>query len=147
MRPTTGWKRFGRMLAMLSLFAVTLVASQTTDPQQQVQGLLDAFNAHDVDRMAAFLTDDVEWLSISGSEIAVEASGKPALREAMAGYFKSVPGARSEIEGSFVSGDYVVVRERAFWRHQGQERSQSALVVYQLVEGLIARVWYFPVEK
>ena len=65
MRPTTGWKRFGRMLAMLSLFAVTLVASQTTDPQQQVQGLLDAFNAHDVDRMVAFLTDDVEWLSIS----------------------------------------------------------------------------------
>ena len=137
------------MRSIGSLLALALLCGfpAAAGPLEQVEGLTAAFNAHDIDAMTAFLAEDVEWLAISGHEITVEASGKSGLAQAMTDYFKNVPSARSEIEGSFVSGSYVVVRERALWKQQGQERSQSSLAVYQLADGLIKRVWYFPVEK
>ena len=65
----------------------------------------------------------------------------------MTSYFESTPSARSIIEDSMVSGRYVTVRERASWKTgSGEERSQASVAVYEIRDGLIARVWYYPAE-
>lgn len=86
-------------------------------------------------------------VSVQGTSVSVEASGKDALRQGMASYFRSIPSARSTIEDSMISGRYVVVRERASWKDKnGEERSQAAVAVYEVRDGLVARVWYYPAE-
>ena len=46
-----------------------------------------------------------------------------------------------------VSGRYVTVRERASWTSKsGEKRSQASLAVYEIRDGLVARVWYYPAE-
>ncbi len=112
-----------------------------------VDRLLQAFNDHDVDAMLAGVTDDIGWYYVQDAAVTVEAEGKQALRKGMTGYFKAIPSARSAFEESMVSGAYVTVRERASWRQQEQDLSQSSLAVYQVRDGLVARVWYYPVER
>ena len=66
---------------------------------------------------------------------------------AWTGYFNALPSARATLESSMVSGSYVTARERASWKTKdGTERSQAALAVYEIRDGLIARVWYYPAE-
>jgi hypothetical protein len=117
-----------------------------TVPLAVVERLMNAFNAHDVEAMAAAVTEDVQWFSVSGAEIGVEADGVDALKAGMKSYFEAIPTARSELEGSFVSGKYVVVRERAYWGAGESERSQSSLAVYEIAGELVRRVWYYPAE-
>ena len=122
-------------------------APGTTPPLEVVDALMRAFNEHDVDAMLTHVTDDVEWLSVQGAALAVEASGKSALREGMASYFENIPSARSTVEDSILSGRLVTVRERASWTNKsGEDRSQTSIAVYEIHDGLIARVWYYPAE-
>ena len=81
---------------------------------------------------------------VDGDQIATEAAGKDALRTSMTGYFESLPSARSEILSSGASGAFVTAHERAYWTADGQERSQVAVAVYEIRDGLVRRVWYFP---
>lgn len=115
-------------------------------PLALVQNLIDAFNAHDVDTMMTMVSNDIQWLSIGADSVVKETDGKHALRKAMRDYFKAIPSARSEIEGALPSGSFVAVRERAFWSTEQGERSQTSLAVYEIGEGKILRVWYFPAE-
>jgi outer membrane protein assembly factor BamB len=130
----------------LDELAALEIGTGAPDPGEVVEGLLQAFNDHDVDAMATFVADDVQWLAVQGAEIAVEADGKEALVAGMKGYFASIPKARSEAEGTFVSGRYVTVRERAYWTVDGEDRSQSSLAVYEVEDGKVLRVWYYPAE-
>ena len=51
------------------------------------------------------------------------------------------------LEDSLVSGRFVTVRERASWTSEsGEERSQASVAVYEIRDGLVARVWYYPAE-
>ncbi|MEZ4701363.1 MAG: nuclear transport factor 2 family protein [Rhodothermales bacterium] len=114
------------------------------DPVSVFYRMTSAFNAHDVDGMLAYVDDDIQWFSISGDHMDVEARGKAAFRAAMESYFEAIPSARSEIESAVVSGSYVSVRERAYW---GEDQSQVALGVFEVRDGLITRVWYYPASK
>ena len=106
-----------------------------------------AFNKHDVEGMLVHVTDDVEWMSVQGATLSVEASGKGTLRGGMASYFESIPSAQSTLEDSMVWGPYVTVVERASWTSKdGKERSQDSIAVYEIRKGLVARVWYYPAE-
>ena len=43
-----------------------------------------------------------------------------------------------------LNGDYVGVTETAHWvNDEGEEKSQSALTVYELQENLVRRVYYY----
>ena len=117
------------------------------DAAGPVQRLLEAFNAHDVEAMTRHVAEDVQWLSAQGGALRVETEGRAALAEAMTGYFRSLPSARSEVEALLVSGDFVAVRERVHWEQDGQPRSQAALAVYELRGDLVARVMYFAAER
>ncbi len=42
---------------------------------------------------------------------------------------------------------FVTVWERAHWERGGEPASQSALAVYEIADGHIVRIWYYPAMK
>lgn len=140
-------------LSLSALFLVTLaipaIAQQAPDapepdPKPVVERFLEAFNRHDVEAMLALAHPDVQWLSVNGDRISVETSGHEALRESMTKYFVSLPSAAASHERTMSAGPYVTVVERARWKGDKGERSQAALAVYEVQEGKVRRVWYYP---
>ena len=108
---------------------------------------LAAFNAHDVDALVANLAKDFVWYSVDRDAARLELQGPDAFRRSMVGYFTAFPQARAEIDGDLGGGEFIAARERAFWPGpDGQEQSQASLAVYQVRDGLIHGVWYYPVE-
>ncbi|MFY0529837.1 nuclear transport factor 2 family protein [Archangium gephyra] len=109
-----------------------------------VRALVEAFNRHDPERMAALVHEDFEYLSVDGSKVSVDAVGREALKQSMAGYFASVRDVESVIEHTTITGSYVAFRERVSWTGKSGRRSQAALGVYEVRDGLVKRVWYYP---
>lgn len=137
-----GLKRFVVLLLALALASGTWAQS----PDEVVERYMAAYNDHDIESMLELVHPDIQWLSIEGDRIRVETEGAEALADAMRGYFEAVPSTRSSIETMMVSGNRVSVRERAHWESSGQARSQAALSVYEIADGRIVRVWYFPAD-
>lgn len=109
---------------------------------------LAAFNAADVNALAANVAEDFAWIAVDSDGAAVQLVGREQFRRSMQEYFSSVPGPRAEITGMLVSGAFVSVIERAYWiGDDGSERSQDALAVYEVRQGLIYRVWYYPTPE
>jgi acetyl esterase len=128
--------------------AASKTAQGFDGPETVVRAQLAAFNAHDVAAMIRLVADDIVWYNIKGDEMSVEAKGSDALKKGMESYFKSLPSARSEIHTLFTNGNFVSVRERATWKSKaGEDRSQNALAIYEVIDGRIKRVWYYPVQK
>jgi hypothetical protein len=139
------------LLAVLSIGCATTapnakVPSARSEPEHVVRGLIDAFNAHDADRMLAFVSPEIEWLNVKGPTVSVQTRGSEALGNAMREYFQTVRNAHSELEELFVNGRFVSVRERASWDGKSGRRSGSATGVYEIEGGRIVRVWYFPAQ-
>lgn len=95
--------------------------------------------------MSALMHPDIEWLSVKGNEIIVEESGKQALSTSMAEWFQSPNLPKGNLRDWNLNGDYVAVTETAAWTSDaGEDKSQSALTVYELEDNLIRRVYYYP---
>jgi len=132
---------------LLALLVLALAPSAwAQSPDEIVERYLAAYNDHDVGAMLELMDPEIQWLSIDGARISVESEGAGALAEAMREYFEAMPSTRSSIGSMMVSGNRVSVRERAHWESSGQPRSQVALSVYEIADGRIVRVWYFPAE-
>lgn len=143
------YKRLDVFLAAVLAFSPMTAlpeAPEQADRTGIVRQFVDAFNAHDADAMAALVSDDVKWLSVAGTEVAVEVEGKAALVEAMSGYFKSCPSCRSTVRGMLSSGERVSVVEVASWEGSDGPNSQRAMAVYEFSGALISAVYYFPEE-
>ena len=50
----------------------------------------------------------------------------------------------AQIEQLTVAGNFVTTVERAYWVQDGVEVSQASLAVYEIRDGFIYRVWYYP---
>lgn len=111
-----------------------------------IDAQLAAFNAHDVNAMVANLAEDFAWFAVDPDMTRVQLRGRDEFRRSMEPYFASVPGARAEIEERLSLGRFAAVRERAYWMRGGVEVSQASLAVYEIRDGLIRRVWYYPAE-
>lgn len=133
-------------LVFALLLALALPPSWAQSPDEIIERYMAAYNDHDVEAMLELVHPEIQWLSVDGNRVSVETDGAEALAEAMRGYFETVPSTRSSIEMMMVSGNRVSVRERAHWKLSGQAYSQAVLTVYELVDGRIRRVWYFPAE-
>lgn len=121
---------------------------ETASPEQQVRAFVAAFNARDLDALLAGADEGIEWLSIDGAKISVETQGREALRQSLSNYFQSCASCRSTLEWTRTAGSRVSAFERAEWTgSDGTPKSQSSLSVYELRQGKIARVYYFPLEK
>ena len=114
---------------------------------QRVRDYVSAFNNREIETMLSMVTDDIQWLTVAGDKILVETQGKAQLREGMASYFQSTPGARSELQWVQASESRVAALERATWQGKSGPKSQASLCIYEFSDGLITRVYYFPVEK
>jgi hypothetical protein len=109
-----------------------------------LENYLKAYNAHDIEGVLSYLSEDFRWYFVDGGDVALEVEGKSAVRDGLTGYFKSLPTARSEIGDIIVNGDYLTVRETAFWTVDGDVRQQSSIAVYLISNGMIKTVWYYP---
>jgi hypothetical protein len=114
------------------------------EPEEIVREFVAAYNAHDVTRMLASCAPDVRWMSVSADKLTVETRGAEKLAEAMRQYFRSLPSSRSELRSVIVSGNFVMASERALWESAGQTRTQCSASGYEIREGKIQSVWYFP---
>lgn len=123
-------------------------APLTSPEAVALRAYYDAFNRHDPDGTAALLADDVKWYSVSGDSQSLDGEGRIAIRDWLAGYFKQLPDVRSDVLELRQTGGHLFVHERASWSGaDGARRSQSAFAIYEVREGLIQRVWYFPSAK
>ncbi len=123
---------------------VSTPAERSPASHALVRQLTEAFNQHDVAAMLAMCTDDVRWMSVSGSSLGVEAEGAAALGKAMEAYFSALPSARSVLLSVDGDGAFLSTVEQAQWQSNGQKKHQCARAVYQLAAQRIANVWYFP---
>lgn len=124
--------------------AMPQAAAAPDGPEALVREFVAAYNAHDVDRMLASCAQDVRWMSVSADKLTVETSGTEKLAEAMRTYFRDLPSTRSELRSVLVSGNFVMASEQAMWESGGQTRTQCSASVYEVREGKIQAVWYFP---
>lgn len=149
-------KRFDAIFAAVCLASLSGCAALQPSPTAPeinarydvIEAYTDAYNARDVEAMAALMHDDIQWLSIDGADIAVVADGKADLVTQMTGYVASGSATTSTLEGQLADGPYLAVREIARWTGgDGAQAEQSALAVYQVEQGLVRRVWYYPATR
>jgi len=134
------------VLFLATLASATAAWGEPPSPTAVVEAFVAAFNAHDAEAMAAWVSDEVAWYGIDGAAISTEVEGRAALEAAMSGYFAGTPTVTSGIENLTISGSYAVFRERVSWGAADDRRTQSALAVYRIEDGRIRAVWYFPAE-
>ena len=137
-------KRLGLFLAMLA--SASSAWCEMPSPTAVVEAFVAAFNAHDAEAMAEWVSDEVAWYGIDGGTISTEIQGRAALEAGMSEYFEGTPSVASGIEALSISGGYAVFRERVSWGPADNRRTQSALAVYRIDDGRIRAVWYFPAE-
>jgi hypothetical protein len=117
------------------------------DPLAVVQRFVEGFNRHDPGAMIAQAAPEVQWLSVAGDRIVPDAAGQTALRDWMAKYLSVYPTMRKTIEQSIVHAPFVSAWERDRWKGKdGGERTQAQLVIYQVEEGKIQRIWRYPYQ-
>lgn len=113
-----------------------------------VRRQLEAFNRHSPDDVVACYAEKIKWLSIDGDNVSTEGDGRESIRTWLTGYFKSLPSVKSELLEINQTGPHVVFRERASWTAKdGTPRSQTAIGVFEVREGLVQRAWYYPAVK
>lgn len=94
--------------------------------------------------MLSLVHPNVQWLSVMGDTVSVQTNGADELAESLLGYFESLPSSRSTVESMMQAGRFVSVWERAHWERDGESQSQSSLAVYEINDGAITRIWYYP---
>lgn len=110
------------MKKIISFFIILLIAdklmAQTTTPKTAsenkpaiaiLDGFANAFNAHDVDRILSYMTDDCVFEASAGPDVDGEKfTGKEAVRKAFEDVFKTYPDARWDNVRHFISGERAV---------------------------------------
>jgi hypothetical protein len=106
-------------------------------PVDIVQEQLEAYNARDLDRFAATYAQGITiWRMPAAAPSIV---GQAQLREVYRKRFVS-PGLHATIVNRIAIGDKVMDHERVVGIEAGPI---EAVAVYQVVDGLIGKVWFF----
>lgn len=146
--PTIAAGVFKLQVDAFAAFAHGNTAYLMTPEAMLLRAYLDAFNRHEAEAVAAFCADNFKWFSVDGDKTSVDADGRAPLRDWLVGYFKSLPTVRSEFLSVDQAGPFLTVRERASWDNkEGKRVSQQGFGLYEIRDGLIQRVWYFPAVK
>ena len=111
-------------------------------PVEVVEEQLQAYNARDLERFAATYAQDIRIWRMPATEPSIV--GQTKLREVYAKRFAS-PSLHATIVNRIATGDKVIDHERVVGIEAGPI---EAVAVYQVADGLIARVWfYYPADK
>lgn len=112
-----------------------------------IQEHFERFNEHDAAGVAALATDDVAWYSIEGDQIITNSEGADGLVTGLEQYFGAIPTVRARLEHVHAKGSFAMAREVVSWSTpQGERRAQASFSCYQIHEGKVRAVWYFPAE-
>jgi hypothetical protein len=103
-----------------------------------VQRQLDAYNAHDLAGFVAAYSDAVQIFRLPSTQPAI--AGKSQLADFYATRRCNVPGLRAEVVNRMIMGNKVVDHEHI--RGLGDAQVEP-VAVYQVVDDLIANVWFF----
>lgn len=126
--------------------AVGTAVSSDTEQQNVdvVLGLMNSFNAHDPDAMKLFWADDVTWYEIADGQSSVITSSAAQLYTELVSYFEAYPDVKSKLDSISVNGNFVMGIETPVWEQEGESKSQSSIVVYELEDQKVKRFWYYP---
>lgn len=121
------------------------LSPRDTTPISVVRAYVAAFNAKDLDAMMKTVASEFVWMSVSGDSLTDVGRGVDAFRQLIAGYFRAVPSARSELRTIDATGPWVTTHERTRWDAAPAEvGGQTSLVVYEVRDGRIRRAWFYP---
>ncbi len=116
-------------------------------PETVVRALTEALNARDLGAALGRVAEDAVWLQAEGDQARATLRGREALRASLEAQFKQAPGTRRELHMLATNGTFVSARERTVWKTgAGEERSQNAMVVYEVEGGRVRRAWSFPAQ-
>ena len=116
-----------------------------TTPISVVREYVAAFNAKDLDAMMSVVASEIVWMSVSGDSLTDVGRGVDAFRRMIAGYFRAVPSARSELSKIDATGPWVTTHERTRWEVSSSGvGGQTSLVVYEVRDGRIRHAWFYP---
>ena len=110
---------------------------------QAVNDLMSAFNNHDPDGMREYWHQDVTWFEIAGNDTSAITTSADQLHGELVSYFEALPSVSSTLENISSNGRFVTAVERAVWEQDGERKSQTSNVVYEVVDGRVKRFWYF----
>lgn len=131
----------GLLIGAFSLNANEGISQQT----KIISAYSAAWNAKNLDEMAALMHPDIEWLSVVGASVKAETKGKVQLVNALNTWFESPNLPTGSLRDWSINGNFVAVTETASWLDDAnQAKSQSSLTVYELEDNLIRRVYYYP---
>jgi hypothetical protein len=106
-----------------------------------VQSQVDAYNDRDLNRFVSAYAENILIYRMPSTEPAL--SGKVQLSEFYSTQRFNLPGLRAEIVNRIVLGNKVIDHER-IWGIRDHPIEVAA--IYEVVEGLIARAWFFAPE-
>ena len=116
-----------------------------TTPISVVREYVAAFNAKDLDAMMSVVASEIVWMSVTGDSLTDVGRGVDAFRRLIAGYFRAVPSARSELIKIDATGPWVTTHERTRWEASPSGvGGQTSLVVYEVRDGRIRHAWFYP---
>ena len=103
-----------------------------------VQRQLEAYNARDLERFVAEYGDDVRvYRAPSGTPVL---EGKAAFAAHYAAHRFNLPDLHADVLSRMIVGNKVIDHERV---SGVREQPFDAVVVYDVVDGLIRSVWFF----
>ena len=106
--------------------------------EDPVQRQLEAYNARDLDRFVAEYSDDVRvYRAPSGTPVL---DGKAAFAAHYAAHRFDLPDLHADVLSRMVVGNKVIDHERVYGV---RDAPFDAVVVYEIVDGLIRTVWFF----
>jgi hypothetical protein len=113
--------------------------SAATEAERVVQGVVDAFNSHDLERTVAGFAPDVQGYLFPDSLLTNS-------REKVRGHFQKTfvdePNVHVTISPRIVHGPFVIDHEVITGLKNG--KTDSALWIYEVTRGHIVRAWVFP---
>lgn len=114
-------------------------------PESAVRGYCEALGQGRVAEALKGVAPDVVWSQEAAGPSRVEARGTQALAARLEADLKARPGAKVDLHMVTPNGAFVSLRERVTWGPSGgPSMSRNALVVYEVAEGRIRRIWRFP---
>lgn len=102
----------------------------STSYPQWITDLFAAIDTRNADQFVNFLTEEVVFTFGNADPI----SGRPAVRQAVAGFFDSIQGVSHDVREIWHSGDAVICRGTArYTRHDGSQLSVPFANVFKML--------------
>ena len=113
-------------------------------PEAVVQASIDAYNAHDLEAYIATYAPAATFNQLGGRTLL---DSRDAMKGFYRQFFEARPTVRCEIRQRSVMGPFVVDLQEISGEISGDDQPRmQAMVITEVLEGRIARVWYTPLS-